>query len=195
MQLSMSLDPTWLITSSHHRKSASWLIFNLQWRNMREAVQASGIPTTSSDDDWAVRDKLYIAIWAAETLRTSAHVRALASDVQHCVLTALGAEPTWAPPLQDAYIDSVLRLCKACPWAADPSLSYGLLSTALLDALAFMQAHSIPSLEQETKARLQSELSTEELRNFETVLRDMGRSFRDVSWTGAKWEISPGDVQ
>ena len=125
------------------------IVADLPWRNVRKAVQASGIPTSSADDDCAVRDKLHIAIWAAETLRTSANVRALPSDVQHCVLAALGAEPTWAPPLQDAYTDSVLRLCKACPWAVDPSLSHGLLSTARLDALAFMQTHSIPSLEQE----------------------------------------------
>ena len=118
-----------LVTPSQKR-----IVAELPWRNVREAVQASGIPTSAADDDWAVRDKLLIAVWAAETLRTSAHVRALASDVQHCVLAALGAEPTWAPPLQDAYTDSVLRLCKACPWAFDPSLSQGLLSTGLRPA-------------------------------------------------------------
>ena len=75
------------------------IVADLPWRNVREAAQASGIPTSSADDDWTVRDKLLIAAWAAETVRTSAHVRALASDVQHCVLAALGAEPTWAPPL------------------------------------------------------------------------------------------------
>ena len=83
-----------LVTPSQKR-----IVADLPWRNVREAAQASGIPTSSADDDWTVRDKLLIAAWAAETVRTSAHVRALASDVQHCVLAALGAEPTWAPPL------------------------------------------------------------------------------------------------
>ena len=118
------------------------IVADLPWRNVRKAVQASGIPTSSADDDCAVRDKLHIAIWAAETLHTSAHVRALPSDVQHCVLAALGAEPTWAPPLQDAYTDSVLRLCKACPWAVDPSLS-----PRSMEAAPFLQPLLFPCAE------------------------------------------------
>ena len=54
-------------------------------------------------------------------------MRALVDNTQQHVLAALQLDPSWSTSLQDAYVDSVLKLCRESSCTLDPGLSHGLL--------------------------------------------------------------------
>uniref|UniRef100_A0A7S0MQY7 Uncharacterized protein n=1 Tax=Cryptomonas curvata TaxID=233186 RepID=A0A7S0MQY7_9CRYP len=112
----------------------------MPWRDALLLVKNSGIPIPDDTPHGDVAPKLFLAVWAAEVSRTASTVRALDDHTQQHVLAALQVDSSWSVPLQDAYIDSVLKLCRESCWALDPNLSHGLLSAARRGALAFFVA-------------------------------------------------------
>ncbi len=103
----------------------------MPWRDARRLVKNSGIPIPDYTPHGDVASKLLLAVWAAESSRTASTVRALDDSTQQHVLAALQVDSSWTVPLQDAYINSVLKLCQESCWAlGDPNLSHDLLSVA-----------------------------------------------------------------
>ena len=120
-------------------------------------VQAAQIPTQVGDSDGVIRGKLTVAVWAAETLRSTLDFRSLPTAVRVPALGYLGVDAAWAEPLQDAFLASALALCQQAPWAADPGQSQGLLSGHRMAFLALMrQIGTVTSSAATSRARLQA---------------------------------------
>ena len=163
----------------------------MPWRDARLLVKNSGIPIP--DDTYAgdVAPKLLLAVWAAEAPRTAGTVRALDDYTQQHVMAALQVDGSWPVPVQDAYIDSVLKLCRESCWARDPDLSHGLLSAARRGALALLsQVQAQTGHQPGARAQLAAALSVDEFQHLEALLTRTGRSFNDVSVTGDTWTLS-----
>ena len=165
----------------------------MPWRDARSMVKDSGIPIPDGTPHGDVASKLLLAVWAAEVPRTASTVRALDDHTQQHILAALQVDGTWSVFLQDAYINSVLQLCRESCWALDPNLSHGLLSVARRGALAFLsQVQAQTSHQPGARAQLAAALSAEEFRQLEVMLTSTGRSFSDVSVTGDTWTVAAG---
>jgi hypothetical protein len=140
-----------------------------------------------------VASKLLLAVWAAESSRTASTVRALDDHTQQHVLAALQVDSSWRIPLQDAYIDLVLKLCRESCWALDPNLSHGLLSAARRGALALLsQVQAQTSHQPGARDQLAAALSVDEFQCLEALLTSTGRTFNDVSVAGDTWTVSAG---
>jgi hypothetical protein len=165
----------------------------MPWRDVRLLVKNSGIPIPDDTPAGDVPSKLLLAVWAAEVSRTESTVRALDDHTQQHVLAVLQVDGSWSVPLQDAYIDSVLKLCRESCWARDPNLSHGLLSAARRGALALLsQVQAQTSHQPCARAQLAAALSTNEFQCLEALLTSTGRTFNDVSVAGDTWTVSAG---
>ncbi len=148
----------------------------LPWRgNARLLVKNSGIPIPDDTSHGEVTAKLLVAAWAAEAPRTARTVRALDDGTQQHVLAALQLEPSWSTSLQDAYIDSVLRLCRDSLRAVVPGLSHGFLSAARRGTLALLShVKSQTSQQPGARAQLAAALSGDEFRCLEAYSPALG---------------------
>eukprot|EP00291_Cryptomonas_curvata_P000689 CAMPEP_0172182580 /NCGR_PEP_ID=MMETSP1050-20130122/18478_1 /TAXON_ID=233186 /ORGANISM="Cryptomonas curvata, Strain CCAP979/52" /LENGTH=697 /DNA_ID=CAMNT_0012856041 /DNA_START=843 /DNA_END=2939 /DNA_ORIENTATION=+ len=165
----------------------------MPWRDALLLVKNSGIPIPDDTPHGDVAPKLFLAVWAAEVSRTASTVRALDDHTQQHVLAALQVDSSWSVPLQDAYIDSVLKLCRESCWALDPNLSHGLLSAARRGALAFFVAVQAQTSHQPgARAQLAAALSADEFQCLEALLTSTGRTFNDVSVAGDTWTVAAG---
>ena len=156
---------------------------------MRRLLRQAGVPSADTCTGPVARDKLTVAVWAAEQTRTSAHIRAMPdAALSQAVFGALEVLSAWQGPLQDAYADTILGSCKAAAWAADPSQSLELLQAARLASLQLLamiqaQGAGIPSAEHE----LSMTLSPDEFRAFQAALVAMGCTFKDLVKVGDQW--------
>ncbi len=153
-------------------------------------VQAAQIPTQVGDSDDVIRCKLTIAVWAAETLRSTLDFRSLPTAVRAPALGYLGVDAAWEEPLQDAFLTSALTLCQQAPWSVDPGQSQGLLSGPRMAFLALMRRIEAATGSAATsRARLQAAVPPGDFQLCEAALIAAGRSFEDVVWTGDAWSL------
>jgi hypothetical protein len=153
-------------------------------------VQAAQIPTQVGDSDDVIRGKLTVAVWAAETLRSTLDFRGLPTAVRVPALGYLGVDAAWAEPLQDAFLASALSLCQQAPWAVDPGQSQGLLSGHRMAFLALMRRiGDATSGAATSRARLQAVVPPGDFQLCEAALIAAGRSFDDITWEGGAWSL------
>jgi hypothetical protein len=90
-------------------------------------LDAAGVPHNAADADADLRTKCAAAAWAAEKIRSSRDVRALAPGVQDRMLTAFGVHAAWKPEARHQALINVLHTCRDAAWSLDPQLSHGLV--------------------------------------------------------------------
>ena len=162
--------------------------------DVRRLLRQAGVPSADTRTGPEARDKLTVAVWAAEQARTAAHIRAM-TDValSQAVFGALEVLPACPVSLQDAYADTILRTCKAAAWAADPSQNIGLSDAARMASLrllAAIQAQGAGSSSADHE--LSMTLGPDEFRTFRSALAVTGRTFRDLVKIGGCWSMPAG---
>jgi hypothetical protein len=103
--------------------------------DVRRLVRQSGVFYGDACTLDQARNRLVLAVWAAEQQRSADDVRGLAGGVAPFVLSEFSIPGQWAQGLQDTSLNTLLQACRSAPWAVDPSLSLGLLSAARVAAL------------------------------------------------------------
>jgi uncharacterized membrane protein YgcG len=139
--------------------------------------------TTAADSDGLLRCKLAVAVWAAETDRTQADLRAFPDTTRAAAMAAIGVVDAWAPAVQDGLLVPTFKLCRQAAWALDPGHSFGLLTAERLAGGASTSSRD----------QLAAMLPVAEFQNVERALLATGRTFRDVTWAGGSWSLAePG---
>lgn len=162
--------------------------------DVRRLVRQSGVFDGDACTLDQARNRLVLAVWAAEQQRSADDVRGLAGGVAPFVLSEFSIPGQWAQGLQDTSLNTLLQACRSAPWAVDPSLSLGLLSAArvaALNILAVVTAQNSGHCAAE--AELRSSLSAQEFQSLEAALTSSGRTFRDMVKVAGAWSFSsPG---
>jgi hypothetical protein len=90
-------------------------------------LDAAGVPHRAAYTDADLRTKCAAAAWAAEKIRSSGDIRALAPGVQDRMLNAFEVHAAWKPEARHQPLINVLHTCRNAAWSLDPQLIHGLV--------------------------------------------------------------------
>jgi hypothetical protein len=153
-------------------------------------LDATGVPHRAADTDADVRTKCAAAAWAAEKIRSSADVRALAPGVQDRMLTSFEVPTAWRPEARHQALVNLLQICHNATWSLDPLASHGLVHQERSELFRLVERLATSSLAGASAP--DQLLSASEQAKFRSSLAAAGYSDSDVVRTQGRWSLGSG---